>query len=180
VSRVDSTSNPAGIITNKRSLESSVTVDDGQIVVLGGLISDGMTDNTDKVPLVGDLPLLGGLFRYDTRQRTKTNLMIFIRPVVVRGPQNIGALTQDRYDYLIGEQIRTNPVPRLFWNDTTRPELPPLHGSPLAPMVPPLQYPVPVTAKELGLSNGEPPKAPAPQAPPPQSAPPPGAPKPPG
>src|SRR5262249_10957640 len=118
VSRVDSTSNPAGIITNKRSLESSVTVDDGQIVVLGGLISDAFTDNTEKVPLAGDIPILGGLFRYDTRQRVKTNLMVFIRPTVVRGPQNIEGLTQDRYDYLIGEQHRTNPDPRIFWNDT--------------------------------------------------------------
>jgi len=182
VSRVDSTSNPAGIITNKRSLESSVTVDDGSIVVLGGLISDAMTDNTDKVPLAGDIPLIGQLFRYDTRQRVKTNLMVFIRPTVVRGQQNIGALTQDRYDYLIGEQLRTNPNPRLFWNDTTRPELPALYGTPLAPLVPPLQYPVPVTAKDLGWSSSGPPPASAPPpAPAPQPLPPPpGAPKPPG
>ncbi len=84
VSRVDDTSNPAGIITNKRSLESSVTVDDGQIVVLGGLIEDRYTDGLDKVPLAGDLPVLGGLFRYDTRKRTKTNLMVFLKPTVVR------------------------------------------------------------------------------------------------
>jgi general secretion pathway protein D len=147
VSRVDSTSNPAGIITNKRSLESSVTIDDGQIVVLGGLISDAFTDNTDKVPLVGDLPLLGALFRYDTRQRVKTNLMVFLKPTVVRGPVNAQALTQDRYDYLMGEQERMNPPPRVFWNDTTRPELPSLPGAPNAPLVAPLPPPAPVIPK---------------------------------
>jgi general secretion pathway protein D len=158
VSRVDSTSNPAGIITNKRSLESSVTVDDGQIVVLGGLITDAYTDNTEKVPLIGDLPLLGGLFRYDNRQRAKTNLMVFIKPTVVRGPHSADALTQDRYDYIIGEQQRMNPPPRLFWNDTTRPELPTLPGSLTAPLIPPL--PPPATL----IPKSEPP-APAPKPP---------------
>ena len=159
VSRVDSTSNPAGIITNKRSLESSVTIDDGQIVVLGGLIQDAFTDENQKVPLIGDLPILGGLFRYDTRQRVKTNLMVFIKPTVVRGPHSADALTQDRYDYLIGEQQRMNPDPRLFWNDTTRPQLPALPGSLSAPLIPPL--PPPATL----IPRAEPP-APAPAAPP--------------
>jgi general secretion pathway protein D len=141
VSRVDDTTNPAGIITNKRSLESSVTIDDGQIVVLGGLISDSFTGGSDKVPLVGDLPILGALFRYDNRKRVKTNLMVFIKPTVVRGPHSADALTQDRYDYLLGEQQRMNPEPRLFWNDTTRPELPSLPGSPSAPLIGPLPPP---------------------------------------
>ena len=141
VSRVDSTSNPAGIITNKRSLESSVTVDDGQIVVLGGLIQDAFTDGTDKVPLAGDLPLIGALFRYDNRQRVKTNLMVFLKPTVVRGAHSADALTQDRYEYLLGEQQRMDPPPRLFWNDTTRPELQ-LPSSPSsAPLIPPLPKP---------------------------------------
>jgi general secretion pathway protein D len=144
VSRVDSTSNPAGIITNKRSLESSVTIDDGEIVVLGGLISDVLTDNTEKVPLAGDLPLLGALFRYDTRQRVKTNLMVFLKPTVVRGPRSTEALTQDRYEYLIGEQQRMAPAPRVFWNDTTQPELK-LPQPPTAPLIPPLPMPAPVS-----------------------------------
>ena len=169
VSRVDSTSNPAGIITNKRSLESSVTIDDGQIVVLGGLIQDAFTDNNEKVPLIGDLPLLGGLFRYDTRQRVKTNLMVFIKPTVVRGPHSADALTQDRYDYLIGEQQRMTPDPRLFWNDTTRPQLPSLTGSPSAPLVPPLPPPAtlvpPLPPPATLVPKSETP-APAPAAPP--------------
>ena len=88
VSRVDSTSNPAGIITNKRSLESSVTIDDGEIVVLGGLISDTLTDNTDKVPLAGDLPLIGALFRYDTRQRVNLDIRADDAPPPVASGQS--------------------------------------------------------------------------------------------
>ena len=135
-----------------------MTVDDGQIVVLGGLIQDAFTDNNEKVPLVGDLPLLGGLFRYDTRQRAKTNLMVFIKPTVVRGPHSVDALTQDRYDYLIGEQQRMSPDPRLFWNDTTRPQLPPLTGSPSAPLVPPLPPPATLIPRSETPAPAEPPR----------------------
>jgi len=125
VSRIDSTSNPAGIITNKRALESTVIVDDNQIVVLGGLIQDQLTDNADKVPVIGDIPLLGALFRYDTRQRTKTNLMVFLKPTVVRQAAGAASITDDRYDYLIGEQNAQRPAPRFFWTDPTNPQLPP-------------------------------------------------------
>jgi general secretion pathway protein D len=123
VSRVDDKTNPAGIITNKRSLESSVIVDDNQIVVLGGLIQDSLTDNTDKVPLAGDMPVLGPLFRYDNRKRQKTNLLVFLKPTVVRSAAAANALTIDRYDFLLGEQHRAQPEPRIFWNDPTYPRL---------------------------------------------------------
>jgi general secretion pathway protein D len=171
VSRVDNTSNPAGIITNKRSLESSVTVDDGQIVVLGGLITDTMTDNTDKVPLIGDLPLLGGLFRYDTRQRVKTNLMVFLKPTVVRGAHGADALTQDRYDYLKAEQQRMNPPERVFWNDTTRPEL--RFPTPLSitPLVPPLPSPATLLPPSEPPRPPSEPQRPAPEAPAPAKPP---------
>ena len=84
VSRIQDTTNAAGIITNKRSLESTVMVDDGQIIVLGGLIQDAFTDGTSKVPVVGDVPVFGPLFRYDNRRRIKTNLMVFLKPTVIR------------------------------------------------------------------------------------------------
>ena len=74
----------AGPSTNKRSIESNVVVDDGQIIVLGGLIEDRYTDNTTKVPLLGDIPYLGALFRSESRTKTRTNLMVFLRPVVMR------------------------------------------------------------------------------------------------
>jgi general secretion pathway protein D len=142
VSRVDDTSNPAGIITNKRSLESSVIVDDNQIVVLGGLIQDSLTDNTGKVPVVGDVPVFGNLFRYDTRKRQKTNLLVFLKPTVVRSAAAANALTVDRYDFLIGEQQRAQPQPLPFWNDPTYPQLPP-PGAPNAPSATPPAAPAP-------------------------------------
>ncbi|MEP6944032.1 MAG: type II secretion system secretin GspD [Betaproteobacteria bacterium] len=109
VSRVQDTSNPAGIITNKRSLESTVLIEDGQIIVLGGLIQDSQTDGTQKLPFLGDIPVAGALFRYDTRSRSKTNLMVFLRPTIVRSAALGGAITSDRYDYVIGEQRSIRP-----------------------------------------------------------------------
>jgi general secretion pathway protein D len=90
----------ADIITNKRSLESTVLVDDGQIVVLGGLIQDDRSSSMDKVPLLGDIPYVGALFRYQTRNHKRTNLMIFLRPVVLKDGRGAAALTADRYDYI--------------------------------------------------------------------------------
>ena len=87
--------------TNKRSIESNVVVDDGQILVLGGLIEDRYTDNKSKVPLLGDIPYLGALFRSESRTKTRTNLMVFLRPVVMRDAETAEPLSLDRY-----EQIR--------------------------------------------------------------------------
>jgi general secretion pathway protein D len=141
VSRIEDTTNAAGIITNKRSLESTVIVDDGQIIVLGGLIQDSYTDGTNKVPVVGDVPVLGQLFRYDNRRRIKTNLMVFLKPTVVRTSSAGAALTGDRYDYLIGEQQRLAPGPRLFWPDQTEPRLPPITQPPAPVATPPAPSP---------------------------------------
>ena len=90
----------ADIITNKRSLDNTVLVDDGQIVVLGGLIQDDQQATIDKVPLLGDIPYLGALFKYETRNRKRTNLMIFLRPVIVKDEKGAAALTEDRYEYI--------------------------------------------------------------------------------
>ncbi len=108
VSSVDptTTNNSAGPTTNKRSVESLVLVDDGQIAVIGGLIQDNTSDTVSKVPVLGDLPLLGGLFQYKTRSRTKTNLLVFLRPTVLRDGRQVDAVTSERYDYIRGEQER--------------------------------------------------------------------------
>ena len=90
----------ADIITNKRSLESTVLVDNGQIVVLGGLIQDDQNAAIDKVPLLGDIPYLGALFKYESRNRKRTNLMIFLRPVILKDDKAAASLTADRYDYI--------------------------------------------------------------------------------
>ena len=101
VSSVDQTqSNDAGIITNKRSIETTVLINDGEAIVLGGLIQDDVQNGIDKVPGLGDIPLLGALFRSESRQRRKTNLMVFLRPAVVRTQEDMTGLTQNRYDYI--------------------------------------------------------------------------------
>jgi general secretion pathway protein D len=94
----------ADIITNKRTLESTVLIDSGQIVVLGGLIQDDQQASQDKVPLLGDIPFLGALFKYESRNRKRTNLMIFLRPVVLKDDKAAASLTADRYEYIRGLQ----------------------------------------------------------------------------
>jgi general secretion pathway protein D len=125
VSSVQDTSNPAGVITNKRSVESSVLVDDGQIIVIGGLIQDSVKEGVEKVPFLGDLPLLGALFTYNTRSRSKTNLMVFLRPTVLRDAPGAQSLTSSRYDYILGEQYKAKLPPSAPLPDLESPTLPP-------------------------------------------------------
>lgn len=126
VSNVDAnSSNVAGIITNKRSIESMVLVDDGQIIVIGGLIQDSVTDSIQKAPLLGDLPLIGSLFQYKTRSHKKTNLMVFLRPVVLRDAEHANPLTRERYDYILGEQRKVQPAPSIVLPNVESPTLPP-------------------------------------------------------
>jgi len=100
VSSVRSETNQAGITTNKRSIETTVLVGDGEAIVLGGLIQDNVENTGDKVPGLGDIPLLGSLFRSEKRTRKKTNLMVFLRPAVVRSQETMSGLTDSRYDYI--------------------------------------------------------------------------------
>ena len=90
----------ADIITNKRSIESTALVDNGQIVVIGGLIQDDNQSAIDKVPLLGDIPVIGALFKYETRSRKRTNLMVFLRPTIVKDEKGAASLTADRYEYI--------------------------------------------------------------------------------
>jgi general secretion pathway protein D len=133
VSSVDSTTNAAGIITNKRSVDSTVMVDDGQIVALGGLMQDSTTATVAKVPVLGDLPVLGGLFRYDTRGQTKTNLMVFLRPVVLRDSAAYGGVTAERYRQMLGEQEKNQLPSHPLLPDVQVPRLPPLVPAAPAP-----------------------------------------------
>jgi general secretion pathway protein D len=89
-----------GIITNKRSFESNVVVEDGNFVVLSGLIEDRSNNQEQRVPLLGSIPGLGALFRYENRSRTKTNTMVFLRPVVVRDEATSANIAADRYEYM--------------------------------------------------------------------------------
>ena len=96
----------AGLTTNKRAIETTVTVDDGSIVAIGGLIQESVSDGSDKVPLLGDLPLVGWLFKYEKKARKKTNLMVFLKPTILRDEGSARSLAGDRYDYVIGDRER--------------------------------------------------------------------------
>ncbi len=117
--------NPAGVTTNKRAVATTVLVDEGQIVVIGGLIQDTVNDGVQKVPVLGDIPFLGGLFRYKTRSHNKTNLMIFLRPTLVRDSARADAFTGERYDYILGEQKKAQPAHDPILPDMESPTLPP-------------------------------------------------------
>lgn len=97
---VTGVANTAGVTTNKRSIESNILVDKEQIVVLGGLIQDSVNDVKNQMPLLGDIPILGRLFSYESRQRSKTNLMVFIRPYVMRNQESYEAITKKRYEQM--------------------------------------------------------------------------------
>jgi general secretion pathway protein D len=103
------TKDAAGVTTNIRVIENNVIADDGQIIVLGGLIEDTEGDSVEKVRGLGDLPVIGNLFKYQTRERKKTNLMIFLRPVVVRSKEQSGTLSNDRYDYMRASGVAAQP-----------------------------------------------------------------------
>ncbi|WGT62278.1 type II secretion system secretin GspD [Variovorax paradoxus] len=102
-------SNPNGPTTNKRSIESSVLVEDGGLVMLGGLLSDDYNNTIEKVPVAGDIPVLGNLFKNEIRSRTKSNLMMFLRPAVMRDGASTEAFSYDRYDEIRGMQQRAQP-----------------------------------------------------------------------
>jgi general secretion pathway protein D len=125
VSSVQDTTNAAGVITNKRSIDSTVVVDDGEIVALGGLVQDSTGATLDKVPLLGDIPLLGGLFRYETRKQTKTNLMVSLRPMVVRDGATSGAISGARYRQMQQEQEKSQLPGSAVLPDIQAPRLPP-------------------------------------------------------
>lgn len=116
----------AGPITNMRAIETNVLVDDGSIVVLGGLVQDSVTTSVEKVPLLGDIPLLGHLFRYETRKQQKTNLMVFLRPFVVRDETATRPLVIDRYDQMRKLEESTQQPPHFALPQMEAPVLPPL------------------------------------------------------
>jgi general secretion pathway protein D len=126
VSSVQEPVSPSGIITNMRAIETNVLVDDGAIVVLGGLVQDSVSNSLEKVPLLGDLPLIGGLFRFETRKQSKTNLMVFLRPFIVRDDSDMRGITADRYDRMRLLQETTRTPPSGVLPNLESPVLPPL------------------------------------------------------
>lgn len=132
VSSISPAISNSGLITNKRSIESNVIVEDGNIVVLGGLLQDEFTGTSDRVPGLADIPLLGQLFRSESRKRNKSNLMVFLRPVVVRDANAAQSLSLDRYDLMRGLQQNAQPQP----SSTLQ-----LQGAPVLPVITPGQAP---------------------------------------
>lgn len=98
------------LIINKREFKTVLTVDDGDILAIGGLLDENERKTLEKVPLLGDIPLLGELFKSRSRTRAKTNLMVFIRPTIVRSRAEARQLTAQRYGYIRNEQFRSNPT----------------------------------------------------------------------
>ena len=123
----------AGPSTTKRSIENVVVVDDGAILVLGGLIEDRFVTNKSKVPLLGDIPLLGALFRSESRERKRTNLMVFLRPIVMRDGDAANKFSVDRYEQIRAQQQTTQP---------SRSVVLPINDSPILPERPPLRAPL--------------------------------------
>jgi general secretion pathway protein D len=102
-----------------------VLVDDGGIVVLGGLLQDEYSGNQEKVPGLGDIPLFGNLFKSETRSRKKTNLMVFLRPVVLRDARETTNLSLDRYELMRSVQKDAQPVPSSVVRVNEAPVMPP-------------------------------------------------------
>ena len=121
---VPGTNSNAGPTTDKSSIETSVVVDDGQIIVLGGLLKEEFTDGADRVPGLGGLPVLGSLFRSENKRRVKSNLMVFLRPVVLRNQQSADSITLDRYDAIRAQQVQMAPGGPSLIGDQDRPLLP--------------------------------------------------------
>jgi general secretion pathway protein D len=135
----------AGPTTSKRSIESNVIVDDGAVLVLGGLIEDRYTESRSKVPLLGDIPFVGALFRSESRTRKRTNLMVFLRPIVMRGAEDANKLSLDRYDLIRSQQKEAQPSQHLLLPINEAPVLPPLRA-PNAATTPAVQPLAPASA----------------------------------
>jgi general secretion pathway protein D len=106
----NSVASTSGIVTTVRAIENNIIADDGQIIVLGGLISDDENHNEERVPGLGSIPVVGNLFKYRTRTRTKRNLMVFLRPVVVRSKDQNNSISMDRYDYMRAAGASSQPL----------------------------------------------------------------------
>ncbi len=152
------TTNAAGVITNKRSIESTILVNNGQTIVLGGLMQDKSGDGTNKVPIAGDIPVIGSLFRYKTKNHNKTNLMIFMRPTIVRSAEDTTRLSIDRYRYLIDD------TKTALSKDSTiqLPEIPLKEGPMIQKSAPPSQLPPPARSNSPLSSSSNIDSVPAP------------------
>lgn len=112
------------ITTSKRSIKTNVLIKNGQVLVLGGLMEDKVTESEQKVPLLGDIPLLGYLFRSKSSSGDKTNLMVFLHPVILNDPDVATRYTSEKYNYLRAKQYQMHGRGIEFLPDEMAPQLP--------------------------------------------------------
>ncbi|MEP4147353.1 MAG: type II secretion system secretin GspD [Halioglobus sp.] len=117
-------SEAADIITSERKIQTKVLAQDSKVVVLGGLIEDNVQDGQQKVPILGDIPFLGRLFRTDSVDVSKTNLLIFIRPTIIRDNDELDGATADKYRYIRDQQLLRREQGLMFLDDGNLPVLP--------------------------------------------------------
>lgn len=135
ISSVGEKAEAVDIVTNKRSIKTIVLVEDQQMVVLGGLLDDNLTENVQKVPLLGDLPLLGNLFKSRRSTKTKRNLMVFLQPSILRDAAYYSQTSMGKYNYLRGLQTQLRETGVNLLPDEEAPVLPeyPLPQAPVGP-----------------------------------------------
>ncbi len=146
-----SVTNTNGPTTNKNSLETTIVADDGQIMVLGGQLKEEYTDGENKVPVLGDVPVMGNLFKNSSRERRKSILLVFLRPVVIRDAGAASTLSLDRYEAIRAQQQAEQPVQKSL---TT------VNDAPVLPAPPPRGQPMPLPTVPAPASS---PPAPAPR-----------------
>ncbi|MEE9343739.1 MAG: type II secretion system secretin GspD [Gammaproteobacteria bacterium] len=128
ISSVNENAEAVDTVTNKRSIKTNVLVEDGQTLVLGGLIQDEVTQGQQKVPLLGDIPIIGALFRSKTTSHKKTNLMVFIHPTILRDRAVANRLSSRKYNMMRGRQIESFSKDISLIPGETGPQLPPLEN----------------------------------------------------
>jgi general secretion pathway protein D len=128
------------LILNKREIQTTVTVDDGQIIALGGLLDDNERRTIERIPLLSDIPAIGELFKSRARTRAKTNLMVFIRPTILRSAEDAQRLAERRYNYIRSQQRMLRPDQEPGIDELVRDYMgapPPLEPAGAAPVAPP-------------------------------------------
>lgn len=149
-----SSTGAADVVTDKRALKTTVMVDDGQVLVLGGLLDDQLTESEQKVPLLGDIPILGWLFRYQSTQKVKRDLMVFLHPRILREGKQSNSLSSSKYSYIRARQMSMRDEGVRLMRDDVTPlmpemeeflELPPPYGEEAADVSDMSQPPQPVT-----------------------------------
>ena len=141
------TSNSSDLILNKREIQTTMTVDDGEVMAIGGLLDDNERRTLEKVPVLGDIPVLGELFKSRSKSRGKTNLMVFIRPTIMRSAADARRLADQRLAYIRAQQIQARPDQEPTIDELMRDymgiELPPLPTQIAPPNAPAAAPPAP-------------------------------------